>query len=133
MSFLLRKAGAEVDIAENGLRGVECAEASRSEGRPYDLILMDMQMPVMDGYTATRTLRDADWEGPIVALTAHALKEEVERCLSSGCDAYLRKPIEKPVFFDEIRRQMQRVTDTSNADGPSRELQAKAGQDQSDR
>lgn len=108
VSYLLRKAGLDVDIADNGLEGVEAAKASLSEGRPYDLILMDMQMPVMDGYTATGTLRESGWTRPIVALTAHALKEEVDRCLSAGCDAFLRKPIEKPAFFAEIRRQLER-------------------------
>ena len=109
ISFLLRKAGAEVEIAENGALGVEQALASRASGQPYDLIIMDMQMPVMDGYAATRTLRDSDWTGPIVALTAHALKEEADRCLAAGCDAYLRKPIERPEFFGVIGQQLHAV------------------------
>ena len=106
MSFLLRKSGAHVDIAVNGLIGVQQAQASDATGQPYDLILMDMQMPVMDGYTATRTLRDAGWTGSIVALTAHALQEEVDRCLTAGCDACLRKPIEKDDFFAEVGRRL---------------------------
>ena len=113
ISFLLRKAGSEVEIAENGARGVEQALASREAGQPYDLIIMDMQMPVMDGYAATTTLRDSGWTGPIVALTAHALKEEAERCLAAGCDAYLRKPIERPEFFAVIGQHLHGVPSES--------------------
>jgi signal transduction histidine kinase/ActR/RegA family two-component response regulator len=113
ISFLLRKAGSEVEIAENGARGVEQALASREAGQPYDLIIMDMQMPVMDGYAATTTLRDSGWTGPIVALTAHALKEEAERCLAAGCDAYLRKPIERPEFFAVIGQYLHGVPSES--------------------
>lgn len=107
VSFLLRKAGAEVDIAENGKFGVERAKESLATDSPYDLILSDMQMPVMDGYTAVRILRESGWDGPIIALTAHALQEEVEKCLAAGCDGYLRKPIEKDAFFTEISRRLE--------------------------
>jgi signal transduction histidine kinase/FixJ family two-component response regulator len=106
ISFLLRKAGAEVDVAGNGRLGVIAAQAARDAGRSYELILMDMQMPVMDGYTATRELRDSGWTGPIVALTAHALSDEIKRCLSAGCDGYLRKPIEKAAFFAAVRQRL---------------------------
>ena len=82
------------------------AQAARDAGRSYELILMDMQMPVMDGYTATRELRDSGWTGPIVALTAHALSDEIKRCLSAGCDGYLRKPIEKAAFFAAVRQRL---------------------------
>ena len=71
--FLLKKAGAEVAVAENGQIAYDLALTARDEGTPFDVILMDMQMPVMDGYDATGSLREAGYTGPIIALTAHAM------------------------------------------------------------
>jgi len=93
----------EVDIAENGEIAVE-----RFKARDYDLVLMDMQMPVMDGYAATRIIRS--WEDeqgrrrtPIVALTAFALKEDVEKSIAAGCDSHLNKPIKKAKLLETIK------------------------------
>ena len=93
--FLLEKAGAEVTWADNGRSAVELALTSRENGTPFDVILMDMQMPKMDGYDATRALRNADWQGPIIALTAHAMTGDRQKCLDAGCDDYLPKPINR--------------------------------------
>jgi PAS domain S-box-containing protein len=95
IAFHLKKAGALVDVAENGRIALERIEAFRLKGNEYGLILTDMQMPVMDGYTLARTLRSQGCKLPIVAITANALSEDRKRCLDAGCDDYLAKPIDK--------------------------------------
>jgi CheY-like chemotaxis protein len=95
IAYLLEKAGAEVTVVENGKQAIDTALASRAEERPFDVILMDMQMPLIDGYKATKILRTKNWSGPIIALTAHAMKEHRFKCLEAGCNEYLSKPIER--------------------------------------
>ena len=95
LSFFLKKAGAEVVLAENGELGRDAALEAVAENRPFDVLLMDLQMPVMDGYTATRELRAQGYEGPIIALTAHAMASERQRCLEAGCNDCETKPINK--------------------------------------
>jgi len=97
LNHFLSIAGAEVQFADNGREGVDKALAG-----DYDLILMDIQMPVLDGYQATRELRKKDYNKPILALTAHALKEERERCLAAGCNDHLTKPVNR----DELLRRV---------------------------
>jgi two-component system sensor histidine kinase/response regulator len=87
----LERLGCEVELAENGEQCIRAWELGK-----FDLVLMDIQMPVMDGYTATRLIREnecADWHTPIVALTANAMTGQLERCLSAGMDGLLTKPI----------------------------------------
>ena len=94
-SVYMQKSGAEVSIADNGQSAFDQAIEAQRAGRPFDLILMDMQMPVMDGYQATQRLREEGYAGPIVALTAHAMKGDREKCLEAGCDDYAAKPIKR--------------------------------------
>jgi PAS domain S-box-containing protein len=104
LSFMLRKAGADVTIVGDGQAAMNLALEAEEAGNPFDLILMDMQMPVMDGYTATRRLRERGYEGLIVALTAHAMVADRERCLAVGCDEYLMKPIDRASLIKHLYR-----------------------------
>jgi signal transduction histidine kinase/CheY-like chemotaxis protein/HPt (histidine-containing phosphotransfer) domain-containing protein/HAMP domain-containing protein len=99
----LRHAGASVELAENGRIGVEKVLSGN-----YDLIFMDMQMPVMGGLEATRLLRQTGYGGPIVALTANAFREDRERAAQAGCDDFLTKPIERPEFYRVLQRYLPR-------------------------
>lgn len=90
----LRLLSAEVTESRNGQDALEQALAAYAEGRPFDTILMDMQMPILDGYEATRQLRAAGYPGLILALTAYAMAEDREECLRVGCDEHISKPVD---------------------------------------
>jgi len=106
LTVILRQAGAQVDLAPNGRVAVEKALSARSAGEPYDAILMDMQMPEMDGYQATRQLRQSGDEGIIIALTAHAMAEDRRKCLAAGCDDYATKPVDRVGLLNMLGRVM---------------------------
>ena len=108
LATILRKAGATVAVADNGLVALNCVREALARHEPFDLVLMDMQMPEMDGYEATRTLRREGYRGPIVALTAHAMSEDRARCLDAGCDDYLTKPIDRPGLLGLAARYLRR-------------------------
>ncbi len=100
--FLSRQGMIDVDFANNGQEGVDAALSG-----DYDFILMDMQMPVKDGYQATQELRDRGYDRPIIALTAHAMKEDRERCLRAGCSDYLTKPLESKALYATLTRHLE--------------------------
>jgi|GEM_PF-2768061 len=102
----LRKAGADLDIADNGRIALEMLEKAEVEGNPYDLLLTDMQMPEMDGYTLAQTLRANNHRIPIIALTAHAMAEDRQKCLEAGCDDYASKPIKKAALLATCQKWM---------------------------
>jgi len=103
ISFLLKKAGAEVEVAENGQIAIDCINAAIGRREPLDVVLMDMQMPVLDGYDATRQLRQESYVGPIIALTAHAMAEDRQKCLDAGCDDFSSKPIDRHQLVEMVR------------------------------
>jgi CheY-like chemotaxis protein len=93
-------AGAQVTLAENGKQACAAALAAMNTGQPFDLILMDMQMPEMDGYEATAHLRSHGYTNPIVALTAHVMSGDKEKCIAAGCDNFLGKPIDPATLLN---------------------------------
>ncbi|HEX6882187.1 MAG TPA: ATP-binding protein [Planctomycetota bacterium] len=107
LRFLLEEAGAQCTAAGDGREGVERARAAQREGQPFDAVLMDMNMPIVDGFEATRALVAAGVESPVIALTALALAGDEERCRAAGCVAYVTKPIVPSVFFDTLARHVR--------------------------
>jgi CheY-like chemotaxis protein len=103
LGYYLQKAGASFDVAENGEIAVQKIRQARG-GRRYDAVLMDMQMPVLDGYHAAALLRGEGDAIPIVALTAHAMVEDREKCLATGCDDFLTKPIDRAKLIETLQR-----------------------------
>ncbi|MDP1797384.1 MAG: ATP-binding protein [Planctomycetaceae bacterium] len=93
ISFVLKKAGADVTIVENGRQAVMAALEANQIQRPFQMILMDMQMPVLDGYGAVVELRANNYPHSIIALTAHSMNGDREKCLAAGCDDFETKPI----------------------------------------
>jgi signal transduction histidine kinase/CheY-like chemotaxis protein len=99
----LTRAGMKITVANNGHEAVDLAIAAQKQRREPDVILMDMQMPIMDGYEATEKLRSLGWKGAIIAITAHAMNGDRDRCMKSGCDEYLTKPIEKDALIQAVQ------------------------------
>ncbi len=102
LSAFLTRAGAHVTVVENGKLAFDRALAAWKAREAFDVILMDMQMPEMDGYEATAALRKAGYAGPVVALTAHAMTGDRERCLRAGCTDYLTKPIRREILVAAV-------------------------------
>ncbi|MCQ3919954.1 MAG: hypothetical protein DPW13_03170 [Planctomycetes bacterium] len=103
---ILERAGATVEVVENGRFALDRALEAEEKGEAFDVILMDMQMPELDGYEATRRLRRAGYTRPIIALTAHAMSHDRDRCLEAGCDAYETKPLRRQRLLQVIRAQL---------------------------
>ncbi|MFH1267908.1 MAG: ATP-binding protein [Planctomycetota bacterium] len=114
IAFILTKAGADVTVVENGQIAHDEALATRAAGNPFDVILMDMQMPVMDGYTATARLREAGYAGPIIALTAHAMEGAETACRAAGCDGYAAKPIDRATLLGTIAGYLKIPAEATN-------------------
>ncbi|MCL2348576.1 MAG: ATP-binding protein [Planctomycetaceae bacterium] len=118
-SLILRKSGAEVLLADNGRQAVEMVEEIMLRENSFDLILMDMQMPVMDGYTATDLIRKMGYEKPIIALTAHAMSEERIKCIAAGCNDFVTKPILRDALITAVLSNLRDENETdSTPDSP---------------
>ncbi len=102
ITFVLRKAGLNYHVVENGQEAVDAALAGN-----FDLVLMDINMPVMDGLTATANLRKRGYTQPIIALSANVLKEEQERCLVAGCNGFIAKPFITRNLLSRISTHLQ--------------------------
>ncbi len=109
VSSYLKQTGHALDIADNGAIGVE-----KFKNQPYDVVLMDIQMPVLDGYGATKAIRE--WERnhdllpvPIIALTAYALKEETDKIFQAGCTTHITKPVKKATLLEILRAHQKRA------------------------
>lgn len=106
MGHILKKAGAELTIVDNGQLAADAALAAVGDGMPFDVILMDMEMPVLDGYGAATLLRAKGYRLPIIALTAHSMSDDREKCLEAGCDDYATKPVNRAQLIAAIQSQV---------------------------
>lgn len=129
LRFLLEESGAEVETADDGQSGVETVLAAKRNGRAFDAILMDMNMPVLDGYEATRRLVAAGIEEPVIALTALALSGDEERCREAGCSGYISKPVVPSLFFETISRHLARPGEKAGGEEPATVPAAGGGED----
>jgi PAS domain S-box-containing protein len=111
ITLVLERLGAELVPAENGRSACDKALEALRQGTPFDLILMDMQMPELDGWSATALLRSVKYDRPIIALTANAMEGDRERCLAAGCDDFASKPIDKQLLIAAIERWRGRKSD----------------------
>jgi PAS domain S-box-containing protein len=119
IALLLDRAGIELEVASHGEEAIEKAMAAREAGRAFDLILMDMQMPVMDGYEATHRLRGLGFRQPIVALTAYASADDRAECLRVGCDDHLGKPIDRQQLLELVARHLPPRSQPDPSDRPA--------------
>lgn len=115
VSFLLRRAGARVDLASNGKEAIDQAIAAETAHQPFDLIVMDMQMPVQNGYEATAELRRRGFAMPILALTANALQSDEDACLRAGCNEHATKPIDSAALLAAIARYFPAASESGTA------------------
>lgn len=97
-------AGAHVELADNGEEAV-----ARQAEADYDVIVMDIRMPILDGYQATRQIRNRGFRGPIIALTAHHIQGEEERCRVAGCSDFYVKPIDRYSLLKAVEQAFQKM------------------------
>ena len=107
---LLENSKIELDIASNGKEGVE-----RFESDKYTLILMDIQMPIMDGYEATKIIREKDKDIPIIAITANAMKDDIAKSLEAGMNSHINKPIDVEELYETILKYAPQDSINSSA------------------
>ena len=108
LSLMLRKADADVALAENGQVAIDLASAARDANQPFEMILMDVQMPVLDGFAATRKLRAAGFDVPIIALTARPISTDREKCFAAGCSDFLAKLVTRTDLIQRLGVHLDR-------------------------
>ena len=125
LRFLLLEAGAACETAEDGAAGVAAALAAEQAQSPFDAILMDVHMPVLDGLEATRRIVAAGIRSQVIALTGLAMTGDEERCRAAGCVAYVSKPIVPSELFETLARRAARTSgvepDPSGAESSRRD------------
>ncbi|MBS2210799.1 response regulator [Carboxylicivirga mesophila] len=99
----LRKTNAKILWAKDGKEAIELFKANE-----IDLVLMDLQLPIMDGYTATREIKAINKAIPVIAQTAHVMSGEREKCMEAGCDDYLAKPIRLQILMDTLSKYLNK-------------------------
>ncbi|MGE5191672.1 MAG: ATP-binding protein [Deltaproteobacteria bacterium] len=117
IGHVLRRAGAAVTFAENGRIAIDLALQALRSSKAFDVVLMDMQMPVLDGYSAARELRAAGYSLPIVALTAHAMSDDRQKCLDAGCDDYAAKPVNRSELLSILARRARTPSQPAGTSG----------------
>jgi two-component system sensor histidine kinase/response regulator len=123
---MLEQAGAKIDIVDNGQKGVDIL---RENPDRYDLVLMDVQMPVMDGFTATRAIRnELKLLLPVLAMTAGVMKSEKDQCIASGMNDFIAKPIEVEQMYATISRHLQAWQESKNNNSGVAQTSAHSGQ-----
>ena len=99
--LFLEKEGAVLSYAQNGLEAIEAVKSA-----DFDVILMDIQMPLLDGLEATRQIRHLGFKKPIIALTGQVLRDDADKSLKAGCDTHLSKPVRKETLIQEIEKRI---------------------------
>jgi CheY-like chemotaxis protein len=114
MTLMLERWGAHVDAVSDGTQAVRSVSMSRQEGRPYDLVLMDLHMPMMDGLEATRWIRQElnELSLPIIAVTAGTMPSEIEGATAAGCNDFISKPVTAAVL---LARMVQLIAQRETA------------------
>ncbi len=109
MSAVLRDTGVKVSVVGRGEDAIDSLKAAARTEHCFDLILMDIRLPTMDGYETTRRVRAEGYTGPIVAITARAMEGEIEECHRAGCDAYVSKPFDRATLRDTLAELLPRT------------------------
>ncbi len=117
-SHMLSPSGANLRSVLNGRQAIDTVLAEQKAGRKFDMILMDMQMPVMDGFEATAALRQAQVDTPIIALTAYAMPSDRSLCLEAGCNDFLAKPVLRKELIDKIAQVLENCSVGGSATSP---------------
>lgn len=119
INVLLKRMNLTLDIADDG-----CQALDKVSKTTYDAILMDMQMPNMNGYEATAAMRKKGIKTPIIALTANAMSGDAEKCLQAGCDSYLSKPVKQQILYETLREYLEKDSENSPAEKPGKNTSA---------